>query len=172
MEAMCNVIIGDFIVERSNMTTVTIRGVDLEVWKKFQKKIIDIYGNIYGNLGREMTKALELWLEKTNKTTEVFPIPEVIAIIAKDNSHIMARYRDATGNGKIIEIRGSKSGIGGFEVLLDGYGTTGAQVCRLLGLNPGGDAATRYLRRYLDKIADNEGVEIKEPPYPWDENYV
>ena len=38
-------------------------------------------------------------------------------------------------------------------------------------LNPGGDAATRYLRRYLDKIADNEGVEIKEPPYPWDENY-
>jgi hypothetical protein len=45
-------------------TTITVRGVDLEVWKEFQKSIIDKYGDIYGKLGPEVTNALRNWLEK------------------------------------------------------------------------------------------------------------
>lgn len=45
-------------------TTVSVRGVDLQTWKEFQKTIIDMYGNLYGYLGQELTKALDYWLEK------------------------------------------------------------------------------------------------------------
>jgi hypothetical protein len=53
----------------SGDTTVTVRGVDLETWKEFQKSIIDIYGNLYGYVGPELTKALKLWLEKSGSGT-------------------------------------------------------------------------------------------------------
>lgn len=46
-------------------TTVTVRGVNLEAWKEFQKTIIDTYGNLYGYVGLELTRALELWLENS-----------------------------------------------------------------------------------------------------------
>ena len=47
-------------------TTITVRGVDMETWKEFQKRIIDIEGNIYGNLGKKVTEALKLWLDKNS----------------------------------------------------------------------------------------------------------
>ena len=43
-------------------TSVSVRSVDLRTWKEFQKAIIDKYGNLYGYLGPEVTKALQLWL--------------------------------------------------------------------------------------------------------------
>lgn len=43
---------------------MTVRGVDLQTWKDFQKAIIDAYGNLYGYVGQELTRALKLWLEK------------------------------------------------------------------------------------------------------------
>lgn len=45
-------------------TTVSVRGVDLQTWKEFQKAIIDMYGNLYGYLGHELSRALNFWLEK------------------------------------------------------------------------------------------------------------
>jgi transitional endoplasmic reticulum ATPase len=44
--------------------TVTIRGVDSEVWREFQRGIISLHGNLYGNVGREVTNAFRLWLER------------------------------------------------------------------------------------------------------------
>ena len=36
----------------------------METWKEFQKAIIDVYGNLFGYVGQELTKALRLWLEQ------------------------------------------------------------------------------------------------------------
>jgi len=44
-------------------TSITVRKVELSVWKEFQKRIVEIYGNLYGNIGREVTNALRLWLK-------------------------------------------------------------------------------------------------------------
>ncbi len=45
-------------------TTITIRGVDSKAWKEFQKNIVNLHGNLYGNIGQEVTNALKLWLER------------------------------------------------------------------------------------------------------------
>jgi len=44
-------------------TTVTIRGVDSKAWKEFQSGIVSMHGNLYGNIGQEVTNSLKLWLE-------------------------------------------------------------------------------------------------------------
>lgn len=44
--------------------TVTIRGVDPKTWKEFQTGIVGLHGNLYGNIGQEVTKALNLWLDR------------------------------------------------------------------------------------------------------------
>lgn len=49
-------------------TTISVRDVDLDVWKEFQKRIIDLYGSLYGQLGTEVTEALRLWLEENEET--------------------------------------------------------------------------------------------------------
>ncbi len=41
---------------------------DLEV--KFRKKILDVYGVKKGALGKAITEAIELWLEKHEKSEE------------------------------------------------------------------------------------------------------
>ena len=148
--------------------TITVRGVDLEVWKEFQKKIIDIYGNVYGNLGPQVTNALKLWLDRHKAPSLI--VPE-ISIIARDHLHIVARYRDVNGSEKTIEVHGSQSGVGKYEVFLDGKRVRGTRICRLLKIDWGGDSSPRYLRRYLDKIANDKGVKIKGPPYPWSKDY-
>ncbi|HIE23275.1 MAG TPA: AAA family ATPase [Candidatus Korarchaeota archaeon] len=51
-------------------TTITVRKVDLTVWKEFQKRIVEIYGNLYGNIGREVTNALSLWLKRNKPGTQ------------------------------------------------------------------------------------------------------
>jgi len=51
-------------------TTITVRGVDLDVWKEFQKAIIDKYGNLYGYLGQELTKALDYWLQNKQPSAQ------------------------------------------------------------------------------------------------------
>jgi hypothetical protein len=50
-------------------TTITVRGVDLDVWKEFQKSIIDKYGNLYGYLGPEVTNALKSYLGTSKPET-------------------------------------------------------------------------------------------------------
>lgn len=45
-------------------TTITVRGVDSKEWKKFQSGIVSLHGNLYGNIGQEVTNALRLWLER------------------------------------------------------------------------------------------------------------
>jgi len=45
-------------------TTVTVRGVDSKAWKGFQAGIVSLHGNLYGNIGQEVTNALKLWLER------------------------------------------------------------------------------------------------------------
>lgn len=45
-------------------TTITVRGVDLGVWKQFQEKVVEKYGEVYGKLGSEVTAALRAWSEK------------------------------------------------------------------------------------------------------------
>lgn len=45
-------------------STVTIRGVDAKTWKEFQKSIVSLHGNLYGNIGQELTSALKFWLER------------------------------------------------------------------------------------------------------------
>ncbi|MFB0523243.1 MAG: AAA family ATPase [Candidatus Bathyarchaeia archaeon] len=45
-------------------TTITIRGVDTKAWKEFQRGIVSLHGNLYGNIGQEATNALKLWLER------------------------------------------------------------------------------------------------------------
>lgn len=44
--------------------TVTIRGVDSKTWKEFQTGIVSLHGNLYGNIGQEVTNALNLWLDR------------------------------------------------------------------------------------------------------------
>jgi hypothetical protein len=46
--------------------SIAVRGVDLHTWKEFQKAIIDRHGNLYGNLGMEVTKAFHYWLNQYN----------------------------------------------------------------------------------------------------------
>lgn len=45
-------------------TTITVRGVDSKEWKEFQSGIVSLHGNLYGNIGQEVTNALGLWLER------------------------------------------------------------------------------------------------------------
>jgi len=68
--------------------TITVRGVDLEVWKEFQKRIIDIHGNLYGNLGIEVTHALELWLDKKSEEYEDQQVERYIILNVGKNSSV------------------------------------------------------------------------------------
>ena len=56
-------------------TTVTIRGVDSKTWKDFQSSIINLHGNLYGNIGEEATNALTLWLDRYKGRKAVVSIP-------------------------------------------------------------------------------------------------
>jgi hypothetical protein len=53
----------------SEETTISVRGIDMKTWKEFQKAIIDQYGNLYGYIGPELTKALGYWLERRAGTS-------------------------------------------------------------------------------------------------------
>jgi len=66
-------------------TTISVRDVDLDVWKEFQKRIIDLYGSLYGQLGTEVTKALKLWLEKT-KVPEKMTKKYIILNVGRNHS--------------------------------------------------------------------------------------
>jgi len=55
--------------------TVTIRGVDSKAWKEFQSGIVSLYGNLYGNIGQEVTNALKLWLERYRGRESAVGIP-------------------------------------------------------------------------------------------------
>jgi len=50
--------------DRMSDATVTIRGVDSKTWKEFQTGIVNLHGNLYGNIGQEVTNALNLWLDR------------------------------------------------------------------------------------------------------------
>lgn len=63
----------------SEDTTITVRGIDMMTWKEFQKAIIDRYGNLYGYVGPELTKALEYWLERRVETPPVKRTTDTIA---------------------------------------------------------------------------------------------
>ncbi len=56
-------------------TTVTVRGVDSKVWKDFQRGIVSLHGNLYGNIGQEATNALALWLDRYQGLKSVVGIP-------------------------------------------------------------------------------------------------
>ena len=56
-------------------TTVTIRGVDSKAWTEFQSGIVSLHGNLYGNIGQEVTNALKLWLERYRGRESAVGIP-------------------------------------------------------------------------------------------------
>jgi len=56
-------------------TTITIRGVDSNIWKEFQSGIVSLYGNLYGNIGQEVTNALKVWLERYRGRESAVGIP-------------------------------------------------------------------------------------------------
>jgi transitional endoplasmic reticulum ATPase len=56
-------------------TTVTVRGVDSKAWKGFQTGIVSLHGNLYGNIGQEVTNALKLWLERNRGMESAVGIP-------------------------------------------------------------------------------------------------
>lgn len=56
-------------------TTVTARGVDSNAWKEFQTGIVSLHGNLYGNIGQEVTNALKLWLERYRGMESAVGIP-------------------------------------------------------------------------------------------------
>lgn len=56
-------------------TTITIRGVDSKVWKELQRGIVSLHGNLYGNIGQEVTNALELWLDRYRGRESAIGIP-------------------------------------------------------------------------------------------------
>jgi len=56
-------------------TTVTVRGVDSNAWKEFQRGIVSLHGNLYGNIGQEFTSALRLWLERRRGMESAISIP-------------------------------------------------------------------------------------------------
>jgi len=55
--------------------TVTIRGVDSKAWKEFQSGIVSLHGNLYGNIGQEVTNAMNLWLERYRGRASAVAIP-------------------------------------------------------------------------------------------------
>lgn len=70
-------------------TTITVRGVDLEVWKEFQKLIIDKYGNLYGYIGPELTRAIAQWLEKSKSEPPKFSYEQFV--LKPDVPHFLDR---------------------------------------------------------------------------------
>ncbi len=56
-------------------TTITIRGIDSKAWKEFQRGIVSLYGNLYGNIGQEVTNALKLWLKRYRGMESAVGIP-------------------------------------------------------------------------------------------------
>jgi len=56
-------------------TTVTVRGVDSNAWREFQTGIVSLHGNLYGNIGQEVTNALKLWLERYRGMESAVGIP-------------------------------------------------------------------------------------------------
>ena len=69
-------------------TTVTIRGVDSKAWKEFQRGIVSLHGNLYGNIGHELTNALKLWLERYRYRESAVGIPA---------DHLSVSYDDIGG---------------------------------------------------------------------------
>jgi len=80
-------------------TTITIRGVSSEAWKKFQSGIVSLHGNLYGNIGQEVTNALRLWLGRHRGRELAIGIPA---------DHLSVSYEDIGGLkeeiGKIKEL--------------------------------------------------------------------
>lgn len=69
-------------------TTVTIRGVDSKAWKEFQRGIVSLHGNLYGNIGQEVTNAMKLWLERYRGKESAVGIPA---------DHLSVSYDDIGG---------------------------------------------------------------------------
>jgi len=65
--------------------TVTIRGVDSKAWKEFQSGIVNQYGNLYGNIGQEVTNALNLWLERYRGRVSAVGIPPDRLLVSTDD---------------------------------------------------------------------------------------
>lgn len=62
--------------EKFNLsTTITVRGVNSKIWKEFQSNIVKMHGNLYGNIGEEVTNALNLWLDRYKGRRSVIVIP-------------------------------------------------------------------------------------------------
>lgn len=66
-------------------TTVTIRGVDANVWKEFQRGIVSLHGNLYGNIGQEATNALKLWFDRYRGMKSAISIPANRISVSYDN---------------------------------------------------------------------------------------
>jgi transitional endoplasmic reticulum ATPase len=69
-------------------TTITIRGIDSNTWKEFQRGIVNLHGNLYGNIGLEVTNALRLWFEQYQGIVTTISIP---------SDKISASHRDIGG---------------------------------------------------------------------------
>ncbi len=76
-------------------TTVTIRGVDSRAWQEFQSGIVALYGNLYGNIGQEVTNALKFWLDRQRGRELAVSIPA---------HHLSVSYSDIGGLKKEIEM--------------------------------------------------------------------
>ncbi|WP_158506630.1 hypothetical protein [Thermococcus eurythermalis] len=53
----------------NTMGVITVKIPD-ELEVKFRKKILDVYGVKKGALGKAITEAIELWLEKHERSVE------------------------------------------------------------------------------------------------------
>lgn len=68
-----------------SVTTITVRGVDPEVWREFQSGIVKMHGNLYGNIGEEVTNALSLWLLRQSGKELAKRIPADHLPVSYDN---------------------------------------------------------------------------------------
>ena len=113
-----------------------------------------------GKLGEEFKNLIEI----LNKAYRSIVNPSVIK---RDVKWVMARYWDEKDEHEyIVEVFRNKyptrEGLRdykGYAVVLDGSIEKGTVTCELIGIDWGDDSAPRYLWNYLNKIADEKGVE-------------
>ena len=92
------------------------------------------------------------------------------SVISRDEKGVLVRFWDETDEHEyIVEVFKNKyptrEGLRdykGYVVVLDGSIEKGTVACELIGIDWGGGSAPRYLWNYLNKIADENGVEDPE----------
>jgi len=95
------------------------------------------------------------------------------SVIKRDGKWIMVRYWDKRGGKEyIVEVfkrkMPTKEGLkdyAGYYVLIDGEFAKGSNACEIIEVEWGKDSAPRHLWNYLNKIADDEGVEKAEETF-------